>query len=69
MARRTVSNREKFLLTLFGSLVAGCLIAMFAASLLGPTAQSVVLEYASDGFKITLGGFVGAISVMLGGGE
>lgn len=66
MAAR-INPRERFILLLYFLLLSLCLVGIFASNLLLPTGQEVVLSYASDGFKVTLGALLGSMSVMLGG--
>lgn len=66
MAQRTISKRERTILLLYFLILGLCGLAFVIADSLSPTSQDTLLPYAGDGFKITLGALLGALSAMLG---
>jgi len=64
-----MSYGQKIALLTYLFLLLVCVGLMIGADFLGPTARASVLPAATEGFKIVLAAFVGAISAILGNGK
>lgn len=64
--RAVMTGRQKQILVVYGLLLLSCGALLLISNALDPAARSILLPTASDGFKMVLAAFIGALSTMLG---